>query len=196
MRSKSGFLTSIDAGALVQAAVDNGAVIRVDREPGSSLVRGVPFATAWPVGVQSAITGEAWEKLEAAANAAVVTGAERTNVQDVGFGFRQLVDVAARALSPGINDPTTAVHVLAHLSALLCQLTHRRPGPLQLTDDEGVLRVILAMPSFGDLLELVMAQPRLYGKRTRPWQRGSSDSSRTSPGATARAVSGKRSGNR
>ena len=163
VRSKSGFLTYIDAGALVQAAVDNEAVIRVDREPGSSLVHGVPFATAWPVSVQSPITGEAWEKLEAAANAAVTTGAERTNVQDVGFGFRQLVDVAARALSPGINDPTTAVHALGHLSALLCQLTHRHPGPIQLTDDEGIPRVILAMPSLGDLLELVMAQPRLYG---------------------------------
>lgn len=163
VRSKSGFLTSIDAGALVQAAVDHGAVIRIDREPGSSLVQGVPFATAWPVSVQSPITGEAWEKLEAAVNAAVTTGAERTNVQDVGFGFRQLVDVAARALSPGINDPTTAVHVLGHLSALLCRLTQRHPGPIQLTDDEGIRRVTMAMPSLGDLLELVMAQPRLYG---------------------------------
>ncbi|WHP61068.1 DUF2254 family protein [Arthrobacter sp. KFRI-F3372] len=50
---------------------------------------------------------------------AVETGYERTNVQDVGFGFRQLVDVAVRALSPGVNDPTTAVHVIGHLSVLL-----------------------------------------------------------------------------
>ncbi|WP_226761434.1 DUF2254 domain-containing protein [Arthrobacter sp. SO3] len=161
--SKSGFLTSYDAGALVQAAVDNGALIRVDREPGSSLVDGVPFATVWPVSPGSPLTVEASSKLQAAANAAVTTGFERTNVQDVGFGFRQLVDVAARALSPGINDPTTAVHVLGHLSALLCRLTNRHPGPLQLTDDEGRVRVVLAMPALGDLLELVMAQPRLYG---------------------------------
>jgi uncharacterized membrane protein len=43
------------------------------------------------------------------------------------------------------------------------RLTRRHPGPIQLTDDEGRVRVVLAMPSLGDLLELVMAQPRLYG---------------------------------
>ena len=44
----SGFLTSLDQGALLKAAEDSGAVVRVDRKPGSSLVQGVPFATAWP----------------------------------------------------------------------------------------------------------------------------------------------------
>lgn len=163
MCSESGFLTSIEAGALVQAAVDNGALIRVEREPGSSLVEGVPFATAWPIDAEDAFSVETKAKLQAAISSAVTTGVERTNVQDVGFGFRQLVDVAARALSPGINDPTTAVHVLGHLSTLLCRLTHRHPGPIQITDDAGRVRVVLAMPSLGDLLELVMAQPRLYG---------------------------------
>ncbi|WP_346926871.1 DUF2254 domain-containing protein [uncultured Arthrobacter sp.] len=163
MCSKSGFLTSIEAGALVQAAVDNGALIHVEREPGSSLVEGIPFATAWPIGPEAAFSAKTQENLQAAISSAVTTGVERTNVQDVGFGFRQLVDVAARALSPGINDPTTAVHVLGHLSALLCRLTRRHPGPIQLTDEAGRVRVVLAMPTLGDLLELVMAQPRLYG---------------------------------
>ena len=163
VRSESGFLTSFDSASLLEAAVANGAIIRVDREPGSSLVEGVPFATAWPIGPEAAFSSATKEKLRAATNAAVTTGFERTNTQDVGFGFRQLVDVAARALSPGINDPTTAVHVLGHLSALLCRLTQRQPGPIRLADDEGRVRVVLAMPSLGDLLELAMAQPRLYG---------------------------------
>jgi uncharacterized membrane protein len=50
LRSESGFLTSFDSASLFEAAVANGAIIRVDREPGSSLVEGVPFATAWPIG--------------------------------------------------------------------------------------------------------------------------------------------------
>jgi uncharacterized membrane protein len=93
----------------------------------------------------------------------VDTGFERTKVQDVGFGFRQLSDVAARALSPGINDPTTAVHVIGHLSDLLCRLADRSPGPEVLTDDADEVRVILAQPRFGDFLDLALAQSRHYG---------------------------------
>ena len=56
------------------------------------------------------------------------TGFERTASQDVGYGLRQLTDVANKALSPGINDPTTAIHALGHISAFLCDLTDRDSG--------------------------------------------------------------------
>lgn len=159
----SGFLTALDRDALLRSAVAAGAVVRVDREPGSSLVEGVPFAAAWPLSDGRQFTAETSEELPASINAAISTGFERTNVQDVGFGLRQLVDVAARALSPGINDPTTAVHVISHLSVLLCRLVDRNPGPEHLHDDEGRVRVVLSMPCLGDLLDLALAQPRLYG---------------------------------
>lgn len=159
----SGFLTALDRDALLRSAVVSGAVVRVDREPGSSLVEGVPLATAWPLSDGRQFTAETSEELPASINAAISTGFERTNVQDVGFGLRQLVDVAARALSPGINDPTTAVHVISHLSVLLCRLVDRNPGPEHLHDDEGRVRVVLSMPSLSDLLDLALAQPRLYG---------------------------------
>lgn len=138
-------------------------MVRIDREPGSSLVEGVPFATAWPVEPGRIFGTEAFEELAKNVNAAVATGFERTNVQDVAFGFRQLVDVAARALSPGINDPTTAVHVIGHLSALLCRLAGRNPGPEHLTDEDGRVRVVLSLPAFRDLLDMAMNQPRQYG---------------------------------
>jgi uncharacterized membrane protein len=147
----------------LEAAKSAGAVVRIDRDPGSSLVEGVPFATAWPVAPGATLSAEAREKLARDINAAVATGFERTNVQDVGFGFRQLVDVAARALSPGINDPTTAVHVIGHLSALLCGLAERDPGPEQLVDDDGRARVVLSLPALREFLSLAMDQPRHYG---------------------------------
>lgn len=159
----SGFLTSLDNDALLRAAEGSGAVVRIDREPGSSLVAGVPFATAWPTEPGATFTPAAREKLTDAVNAAVTTGVERTSVQDVGYGFRQLVDVAARALSPGINDPTTAVHVIGHLSALLCRLAQRNPGPEHLTGHNGRIRVVIALPDLQDLLELAMNQIRQYG---------------------------------
>ena len=161
--SSSGFLTSFNKDALLQAAKDSGAVVRIDREPGTSLVEGVPFATAWPVAPGATFTADVREKLAKATNAAVDTGFERTNVQDVAFGFRQLIDVAARALSPGINDPTTAVHVIGHLSVLLCRLAGRNPGPEHLTDDDGRVRVVLSLPGLRDFLDMAMNQPRQYG---------------------------------
>lgn len=161
--ASSGFLTSLDKDALVRAAVGCGAVVRVDREPGSSLVAGVPFASAWPAEPGAAFAPAAREELTEAVSAAVAAGFERTNVQDVGFGFRQLVDVAARALSPGINDPTTAVHVVGHLSVLLCRLAERNLGAEHLTDEDGQVRVVIVLPELRDFLELGMNQIRRYG---------------------------------
>ncbi|NUT71292.1 DUF2254 domain-containing protein [Pseudarthrobacter sp. C4D7] len=159
----SGFLTSLDKDALLAAAVSFDAVVRIDREPGSSLVEGVPFATAWPLEAGARPGPEAREDLQRVINRAVGSGFERTSVQDVAFGFRQLVDVAARALSPGINDPTTAVHVLGHLSALLCRLVDRNPGPEQIVDDEGRVRVVMSLPGLPALLDLSVGQIRNYG---------------------------------
>ena len=92
-------------------------------------------------------------------------GSERTAVQDVSFGLRQLTDVAVKALSPGINDPTTAVHALNHSAALLCDLARRQDqlGPRVLRDDAGRPRVVLARPDLATLLELAVQQPRRYG---------------------------------
>ena len=91
-------------------------------------------------------------------------GPERTAAQDIAFGLRQLTDVTNKALSPGINDPTTAVHALGHISGLLCQALDYELGPRLLRDDEGRVRVILQRPDFGTLLDSAIAQPRRFGK--------------------------------
>ena len=93
----------------------------------------------------------------------MATGYERTNVQDVGYGFRQLVDVAARALSPGINDPTTAVHVIGHLSVLLCRLAGRNLGPSTSPARTGRSGWWSRFPDLKDFLDMAMNQPRQYG---------------------------------
>ncbi|EMY33429.1 hypothetical protein D477_015072 [Arthrobacter crystallopoietes BAB-32] len=161
----SGFLTAVDEAALLEAARSAGAVVRIDREPGTSLIRGVPFASVWGLEPGGPPEGEVLARLGKEINAAVTVGYERTSVQDVGFGFRQLADVASRALSPGINDPTTAAHALGHLSSLLCRLVERAPGPRAVTDPEGRVRVILALPQLAGLLDLALCQPRLYGSK-------------------------------
>ncbi|MCY0940491.1 DUF2254 domain-containing protein [Streptomyces antarcticus] len=158
----SGFLAAADEKALLSAAVEADAVILIDRNPGSSLIAGTPAGVAWPRTGRSFTTGTRHRLVRQTAEA-LTTGAERTHQQDVGFGLRQLTDVACKALSPGVNDPTTAVHALSHCSALLCELAKRDPGPRLLADDDGHIRVVLRRPTLAELLDLVVAQPLRYG---------------------------------
>jgi uncharacterized membrane protein len=161
---RSGFLVEIDAEAVVAAARERDAVVVVDAPPGSSLIAGTPYGRAWPR-AGAAFTEQDLDHLHRAMAGAVRTGFERTDAQDVGFALRQLVDVANKALSPGINDPTTAVHALSHVSALLCTLARRELGPARLTDERGEVRAVLTRPNLSDLLDVALTQPRLYGVR-------------------------------
>ncbi len=162
MAGSSGFLVRIDESAMLAAATTADAVLVIDRPPGSSLVVGTPVGVTWPSSGRFFETDEL-ESLRSSVGRAVRTGKERTAAVDVAFGLRQLTDVAIKALSPGINDPTTAVHALGHSSSLLCELAKRDLGPRLLRDEEGRIRVVLHRASFGDLLELAVGQPRRYG---------------------------------
>lgn len=82
---------------------------------------------------------------------------------NVGYGLRQLTDVANKALSPGINDPTTAVHALGQISAILCQLASRDLRCIVLRDDHDRVRVVLRRSNLADLLDVAITQPRRYG---------------------------------
>jgi uncharacterized membrane protein len=83
---------------------------------------------------------------------------ERTLEQDLAFAFRQLVDIAQRALSPGVNDPTTAVQAIDVEHDLLRRLATR---PLESgchTDPEGTVRLVVPVVGFGDYLDLAIGQ--------------------------------------
>ncbi|MDI9889218.1 DUF2254 domain-containing protein [Streptomyces sp. HNM0645] len=158
----SGFLTSVDEEALLKAAVEADALVHIDRQPGSSLIAGTPVGAAWPRAGEPFTPGTR-ARLAEEVSQAVRTGAERTDLQDVAFGLRQLTDIAAKALSPGSNDPTTAVHALSHSSALLCELARRDLGPRLLRDEHQQVRVVLRRPDLQDLLDLAVDQPLRYG---------------------------------
>lgn len=158
---RSGFVVQVDRKDLLAAAVEMDAVLLLDRSPGDSIVEGTPIGAAWSR--SGALDEPQREHLQACLAAAVQTGRERTAAEDIGYGLRQLTDVAVKALSPGINDPTTAVHALGHSSALLCEFSGRDLGPEQVTDESEKVRLVLARPDLADLLELAIAQPRRYG---------------------------------
>jgi uncharacterized membrane protein len=71
----------------------------------------------------------------------VASGFEPTMVQDVPFGLRRLVDIGNKVLSPAVNDPSTGVQAVQHLSVLLCMLAGRRLGDWLHHDEQGTLRV-------------------------------------------------------
>ena len=157
----SGFLIRVDSTIAVEAATQAAAFVIIDVTPGASLINGVPIARAWPTN-EATIEGERLHELDKDLNRAFRTGFERTSTQDTGFGLQQLLDVANKALSPGVNDPTTAVHAISHISAVLCSLAGRATGPRILRDSQGIARVTLTYPTFAQLLELVMDQLLTY----------------------------------
>ncbi len=154
----SGFLVDVDERELVRAAAGAEVVVRIDVAAGSFVIAGTPIATVWASGGVAVP-----DDLLAAVPDALSIGFERTGGSDVEYGLRQLTDVAVKALSPGINDPTTAIHALGHSAALLCELAERPLGPRVLVDESDQPRVVLTGVSFDGLVDVAMSQPRRYG---------------------------------
>ena len=91
---------------------------------------------------------------DAAVLAGLVTGQERTFHQDPLFAFRLLADIGLRALSPAVNDPATAAQVLDTVQSLLEPLATRDLDVAEITDEAGTVKVVLALPSWDDYLQI------------------------------------------
>lgn len=158
----SGFLLSTSRSRIVAIATDLDLVVEEEHSVGASVIAGVPIVSWWP---RSGELPEDFdrESFDRVIRSAYSTGYERTSSQDIGFGLRQLVDITIRALSPSVNDPTTAVHSLSHISAILCLIGDLPTQPAALVDDEGTIRLIVRPHHFDSLLNLAVDQPRLYG---------------------------------
>jgi uncharacterized membrane protein len=93
----------------------------------------------------------------------IAFGPERTIEQDSTFAFRVIVDIAIRALSKAINDPTTAVLAIDQLQRLLRTVGGRHLHDEQIMDGTGRLRVIFPTPNWDDFVQLAFREIRLYG---------------------------------
>jgi uncharacterized membrane protein len=131
---KSGYLQSIDTATLAGWAAGASCRITLRVRPGDYVSEGSPVADVAPE-----VDGA-----EAALAAALVVGPKQAAGQDLEFAARQLVEVAVRALSPGINDPFTAAAVLDHLGDALCRVASLTL-PTGVHSREG--RVVLVHPS-------------------------------------------------
>ena len=148
---RSGYLQHVDADDLLRFARERQIVVRLECAVGSFCIEGIPLVS---------VTGmPPSDEDEALLNGMFTQATFRTVEQDAAFGIQQIVDIALRALSPGVNDATTALHCIDHLGAVLVRLAPRRvEGPYRL--DHGVLRVIAHGPTFASLLEAAIADVR------------------------------------
>lgn len=150
-----GVLLAVDEGALLEAATEAGAVVELCRMAGEFVPSGSEVFHVW---------GEIAER--AALTECISLGAERTMHQDAAYGFRQIVDIAERALSPAVNDPTTAVQAVDQLHDLLRRLAQRHfPSHLRL-DQSGQLRIIAPRFSWDDYVRLAFDEIRHYSGRS------------------------------
>ena len=153
---RTGYLQGIDGDDLFRVACDRGVVVRMERSIGEFVIEGSPLA---------AVAGrDADEGLVLEINAAYTVGTDRTVHQDSGYGIRQIVDIALKALSPGINDTTTAVNAIDALAAILARLAGREiESPYR--SDKGAVRLITRGPTFVGLLAEALDQIRQNADR-------------------------------
>ncbi len=149
---RDGWVQLLDPQQLL-GIVPEGGTVRLDTAVGRYAIRGAPLCTAWP----------APEDVDAAVDAArgaVRVGATRTLREDASYGMRQLVDVALKALSPGVNDPTTAQDAIFHLGAVLREFLADAPPARDLHHADR--RLVLAQAQgHEELLALAYDEIRL-----------------------------------
>jgi uncharacterized membrane protein len=151
----TGYLQSVDIDSLVVAACNCASVVVLEHRIGDFVIAGHAVAR---------ISGSSHTKDAAAGvRSALVLGDQRTVEQDAAFGIRQIVDIALKAISPAINDPTTGAMCVDRLSGLMLMLANRRiPSPYRRVD--GQLRVFAPAHDFASFLDLAITEIRSYAK--------------------------------
>ena len=167
----AGYIQTIDVGSLKQAAKDLGGILHVLDEEGDYVLPGTVLAVLW-VSEPDSKTDEAEEGQEdtsdngrgiAAVRSAFSLGMERTLAYDVDLGIRQVSDIALKALSPGINDPTTAIACIDRLGELLELTMSMRTGTYAVRDEDEQIRLLMDLDGFDVYLGIAFDQIRHYG---------------------------------
>ncbi len=153
---KSGYFQAIDGEMLIKIAQKKDLVLRVLYRPGKFVVQKSNLVMLWPKErVNRHLIKQIRETL--------ILGRQRTEHQDVEFPVNQLVEIAVRALSPGINDPFTAIRCIDQLSVALSHLAAKEfPSPYRY-DNDNVLRLIVEPVTFTGIIDEAFNQIRQYG---------------------------------
>jgi uncharacterized membrane protein len=153
---RSGYIRYVDINRLVALAQAYRVYVHLERRVGQFVPAGVPLARVSKV---ERVSGEHASHFIAAFD----MGPTRTMQQDVEFGIIQIVDIALRAMSPAVNDPSTAISCVDQLSRIMILWISRRPPPSHYFGPPHVLRLFVPWISFDGLLDAAFEQIRHYG---------------------------------
>lgn len=156
-----GAVVEVDHRRLVSWAAERDVVVEILLQVGDFVPEGAPAVRVW----RRAGAEEMDEDDLSALRGMVAVEKDRFFHQDPSFGLRKLVDIAERALSPGINDPTTAVQVLDELHRILRVVVVRAELPALVTR-EGTVRLVHRPQRVVQLIDLALAEPLHYGQDT------------------------------
>jgi uncharacterized membrane protein len=152
----SGYLQSIDFDGLMKKASEIDLLIRIEYRPGHFIANGNTLTMLWPSENVDTIT-------KSAIQSCFIIGNQRTLEQDVEFAVHQLVEVAVRALSPGVNDPFTAITCIDWLGAALSEVAGRKMHASYRYDADSKLRVAAVPFSFTGMIDAAFNSIRQYG---------------------------------
>jgi uncharacterized membrane protein len=157
---RDGWVQFVDHDQLLEVLPAH-AIARLELGAGEYATDGSPLCSIWLApGVDVADPADLVSELESSVRAAVHVGRTRTMAQDAAYGVRQLSDVALRALSPGVNDPTTAQDAIFHLGSVLAEAYRRDAPPSRRMGDSGRTLVEPGSADHDELTRLAFAEVR------------------------------------
>lgn len=153
--TKTGYLQYIDSEALLLLVENNDSLLKLKHRPGSFLVKGGEIGVVF--------SNKDWqeESIDELLSQ-FVFGKTKTSQQDLEFSIHQMVEIAARALSPGVNDPYTAIACIDNLTATLSYLAQAKFPSKYRVDEDGKLRVIADVLDFEGVLDAAFNQIRQF----------------------------------
>jgi uncharacterized membrane protein len=159
--ASDGWVQQISPAAIVQATPP-GSVVRVETRPGAYLAAGEPLATIWtPAGVE--LSAKQAGRVAAWVRHALIQGNARTMQQDIDFGLRQLNDIALRALSAAVNDPTTAIECVLRIASIMRRLVQTDLPAQAVRADGGRILLSPWELDHGEYVNHAFGQLRHYG---------------------------------
>ena len=153
-----GYLQAVRGDVLLKTAQEQDAVVKILPHTGDFVFENDPIAFVYSVSKKEN------EVLNRSVYDALILGRFPTSEQDIRFPINQLEEMAVRSLSPGINDPHTAIECIDYLASAMCELADREFPGEERCDEDGKIRLIVNIRSFDALMKSAFLQIQHYGR--------------------------------
>ncbi len=151
----NGYLQYIDHVVLIEEVAKQKSLLKIHPRPGSFIVEGSEIGMLYS---NAEVNDDSLKKLVKQ----FVIGKTKTPQQDLEYSIHQMVEIAVRALSPGVNDPYTAITCIDHLSATMCYLAQAKFPSAHRFDKDGNTRLIANIVEFGGVMDAAFNQIRQF----------------------------------